>query len=394
MKVSGRNVVLVVLGLLVAAAATAWWTYNYEYVETEITLRPRGEASYNPLYALKLALQADGVQATSRQRLQLDDVPPGAQDTVLVLNDPRTLSPEDVAGLLEWVDGGGHLLVRTPPLERGEATRAGELFEALQLRPVASFGCMRIAQPQGGRDRSDKGKHDHDRDDDGEPAEHAVAFCGGTRFRMLGVEPLQSWGDLDNGYAYARLAHGMGTVDVVADFNFLTNASLERPASSTLARQLLQPGWKRGTVHLVYAANMPSLWRLLLETAWMAWLPALLALAAWLWLRTQRFGPRLPSPEPARRALLEPVQASGEPLWRYGRASALYAAVREVFMARLRRRDPLAAALDGRAQAEAIALRTGVTIADVEHALQTPRPNDGADFRHRIARLLQLRQQL
>src|SRR3546814_3831009 len=78
----------------------------------------------------------------------------------------------------------------------------------------------------------------------------------------------------------------------------------------------------------------------------MAWLPALLALAAWLWMRTQRFGPRLPSPEPARRALLEHVQASGEHLWRYGRASALYAAVREVFMARLRRRDPLAAALD------------------------------------------------
>src|SRR3546814_455640 len=74
-----------------------------------------------------------------------------------------------------------------------------------------------------------------------------------------------------------------------------------------LARQLLQPGWKRGTVHLVYAANMPSLWRLLLEHAWMAWLPALLALAAWLWMRTQRFGPRLPSPEPARRALLEHV---------------------------------------------------------------------------------------
>ena len=211
---------------------------------------------------------------------------------------------------------------------------------------------------------------------------------------MLGVEPLHAWGDLDNGYAYARLAHGAGTVDVVADFDFLTNDSLERPAFRALARQLLQPGWKRGTVHLVYAANMPSLWRLLLERVWMAWLPALMALVAWLWMRTQRFGPRWPSPEPARRALLEHVQASGEHLWRYGRASALYAAVREVFMARLRRRDPLAAALDGRAQSEAIARRTGAAEADIEHALQAPRPNDGADFRQRIARLLQLRQQL
>lgn len=387
MKLSGRNVGLAVLALLVVAAAAAWWNYNYEYVETEVTLRPRGEASYNPLYALGLALQAEGVRTRSRQRLQLDDVPPGPRDTVLVFSDPRTLPVDDVERLLGWVRAGGHLLVRMPPLERGEATRAGELLDALRLRPVPSYQCMRLASPGAARD------HGRDRDA-GRPPRSAFAFCGGTRFTMLGVEPLHAWGDLDNGYAYARLAHGAGTVDVVADFAFLDNASLERPALGALARQLLQPGWKRGTVHLIYAANMPSLWRLLLERAWMAWLPMLLALAAWLWMRTQRFGPRLPSPEPARRALLEHVQASGEHLWRYGRASALHAAVREVFMARLRRRDPLAAALDGRAQAEAIARRTGASPADIEYALQTPRPNDGADFRHRIARLLQLRQQL
>src|SRR3546814_12846382 len=122
MKVSGRNVVLVAVGLLVVAVATAWWLYNYEYVETEVDLPPRGEARYNPLYALRLALQADGVHATSRQRLQLDEVSLGARDTVLVLSDPRTLSPEDVDGLLAWVEGGGHLLVRTPPLEIGRAS--------------------------------------------------------------------------------------------------------------------------------------------------------------------------------------------------------------------------------------------------------------------------------
>jgi len=390
MKVSGRNVALAVLGLLLVAGIAAWWSYNYERVETERTLPPRGEASYNPLYALKLALQASGVDARSRQRLQLGEVPLGKHDTVLVLSDPRTLSPADVDGLLDWVGAGGHLLVRTPRLERGAASRNAALLDALRLQPLPKYACMPVARPPvvAGAKR-------------GEDAAAAAArspppfaFCGGTRFTMIAVEPLHAWGDLDSGYAYARLAHGEGTVDVLADFGFLANGSLERPAFAALARQLLQPGWKRGTVHLVYAADMPPLWRLLFERAWMAWLPALLALVAWLWLRTQRFGPRVPSPEPARRALLEHVQASGEHLWRYGRASALYAAVREVFIARLRRRDPLAAALDGRAQAEAIARRTGAAVADIERALQTPRPNDGADFRNRIARLLQLRQQL
>src|SRR3546814_11759889 len=120
------------------------------------------------------------------------------------------------------------------------------------------------------------------------------AFCGGTRFTMLGVEPLQSWGDLDAGYAYARLAHGAGTVDVVADFSFITHRSLENPGAAELARQLLQPGWTRGTVHLVYAAHMTSLWRLLLEHAWMALRPARLALGARLWMRPQPSRPRPP----------------------------------------------------------------------------------------------------
>jgi hypothetical protein len=376
MKLAGRNIALVVAALLAIAVLAGWWLYNYERVEREVTLPPRGEASYNPLYALKLALQADGVQAQSRQRLQFGDIPLGVHDTVLVLNDPRTLSPQDVDGLLQWVERGGHLLARTPPLERGDATRPAALLEALRLRSLPHYECARLAA------RGQERKRD------------SYLFCGGTRFTMLGVEPLASWGDLDNGYVYARLAHGLGTVDVLANFDPLTNAMLESPASLALARQLLQPGWKQGTVHLVYAASMPPLWRLLFDKAWMAWLPLLLALAAWLWMRMQRFGPRLPSPQPERRALLEHVQASGEHLWRYGRASTLHVAVREAFMARLRRRDPLAAALDGPAQAGAIAERTGASAADVAAALQTPRPNDGADFRLRIARLLQLRRRL
>src|SRR3546814_16686041 len=62
-KVSGRNVVLVAVGLLVVAVATAWWLYNYEYVETEFDLPPRGEARYNPLYDIRLAQPATGGHA-------------------------------------------------------------------------------------------------------------------------------------------------------------------------------------------------------------------------------------------------------------------------------------------------------------------------------------------
>ncbi|MGV8932918.1 MAG: DUF4350 domain-containing protein [Luteimonas sp.] len=383
MKRLSRNLMLSALAVIAIALFVAWWTHRFERVERTVDLPPRGEASYNPLYALKLALLADGVQAQSRQRLQWDQVALGAHDTVLILNDPRTLSQGDVDGLLQWVQRGGHLLVRTPPRERGKSVRVGALLEALKLRPLPRSSCLWLAP----------GAAPGSRENDRKTRAQAV-FCQGARFTLLGVEPLQSWGDLGNGYVHARLAHGMGTIDVLADFDFIGNAQLQQPASRALARQLLQPGWRAGSVHLVYAASMPALWRLVLDNAWMAWLPWLLGLCAWLWMRMQRFGPRLPSPEPARRALLEHVQASGEHLWRYGRAASLYMAVREVFMARLRRRDPLAAVLDGAAQASAIAQRTGVGVAEVARALQTPRPGDGKDFVSRIATLLQLRQRL
>src|SRR3546814_19358970 len=81
---------------------------------------------------------------------------------------------------------------------------------------LPSHECMRVAESSAG---AGEGGEEH------RPS--WSAFCGGTRFTMLGVEPLQSWGDLAAGYAYARLAHGAGTVDVVADFSFITNRSLE-----------------------------------------------------------------------------------------------------------------------------------------------------------------------
>jgi hypothetical protein len=111
-------------------------------------------------------------------------------------------------------------------------------------------------------------------------------------------------------------------------------------------------------------------------------------------MRAERLGPQLPPPPMDRRSLLEHVQASGEHLYRYGRRATLYAAVHEAFMRRLRQRDPYAAALDGPAQVEAIARRTGLSKDEVEAALRYPRSGDRKDFVQRIARLLQLRRQL
>src|SRR3546814_8897701 len=98
------------------------------------------------------------------------------------------------------------LPICTPPLERGADTRTGSLFDVLRLRMVPSHECMRFAESSA---CAGDGGEEH------RPS--WSAFCGGTRFTMLGVEPLQSWGDLDAGYAYARLPHAAGRVVLVAE---------------------------------------------------------------------------------------------------------------------------------------------------------------------------------
>ena len=400
-----RTVVLVLLGVMVLAGLAAWWLHTHERVERSIPMPRTGEARRNPLYALQVALQKDGIEVRSRRRLQLlpeggkeAAVPLAERDTVVIYNDPRTLTRGEVDGLLRWVSHGGHLIVRTPPMGLLAANSPVPLFAELQLKPLGRdvSECEEVkgartqldADPAAARVAALDG-------DDGEYAGGSLLFCGARRFTLVGANPAHSWGDLKNGYVFARVLRGSGSVDVLADLDFLGSDDLEQPASFALARQLLQPNHREGTVHLVYSAQMPSLWLTLIRQSWMAWGPLLLALAFWLWRRVQRFGPQFATPAPERRSLLEHITASGELAYRYGYAHLLYDAARNAFLARLRRRDPQAAALQGEPQLMLLAQRfPDVPASEIRDALMPPFANDHTAFRTRIATLIRLRNRL
>jgi len=375
-----RIVLITLLALALVGGVGAWWWRNYERVEQTIDLPRSGEARTNPLYALKIALQKDDVRVDARRRLQLQPVTPtedavrlAARDTVVLYNDPRTLTPKEIASLLRWVEGGGHLIVRTPPQGVLTKNTTAPLLSALQLQPMpVGSGCM----PYNGE-------------------EPTVMFCSGRRFNLVGANPSHSWGDLKEGYVFARVKRGEGSVDVLADLDFLGTDELDTPAHLAFARRLLAPNYRTGTMHLIYAAQMPSLWMTLTLHSWMAWGPLLLALMAWLWWRMQRFGPLRPAPASERRSLLEHIVASGEHAYRYGYAHLLHASARNAFLARLRRRDPQAAALEGEPQLALLAERfKDVAPSEIRAALATPFANDHAAFRTRIATLVRLRNRL
>ena len=387
---------LSLLGLIALAALVGWWLHTHERVPRVVDMPRTGEARRNPLFALQVALERDGVRVHSRRRLQLlpdggeAAVPLAVRDTLVLYNDPRTLSTEEVGSLLRWVERGGHLIVRTPPPGLLAKHTPVPLLTALQLMPMSndSGECEEVKGSLAKREQDDETASAADEDG-------GLLFCGARRFTLIGANPAHSWGDLQNGYVFARVERGAGSVDVLADLDFLSSGELQRPASFKFARQLLQPNLDAGAVHLVYAAEMPSLWLTLLRHSWMAWAPLLLALAFWLWRRMQRFGPLFATEALERRSLLEHIAASGQLAYRYGYAHLLYDAARNAFLARLRRRDPQAAALQGEPQLMLLCERfKDVPASEIRDALLPPFQNDHAAFRTRIATLIRLRNRL
>ena len=365
----------------------------FKEVSEDVPLPPTGEAAYNPLYALKLALLAHGQQVSAWPNLAAASRRLGPRDTLFLYDRPEAMTQAQAVHLLDWVHEGGHLVMPGPP---SRAT-PGPLAAALGLRtvdppeapsesesksdpelPSGSYAdCERLELPGARRDGKDR---------DG------VYLCD-PRF-LPSVPGFQlSGGNEREGYRFARREYGHGQV-TVAQVDYLDNEGLRIPAARELAFQLLAPGLGRGRFQLVYSADVPSLFRLLLEHAWMVLLPLALALAAWLAWRGQRFGPLQPAPEPRRRALFEHVHAAGEFAWGRQRAGALHAAVLRLFRQRLQRRSPELFALSGGAQEQALADATRLPVAQVRDALRPQGLQHPASFTQAIATLLLMRSRL
>lgn len=203
------------LGALVlfGVPLTILYLRTHERVTETVQLPPQGEAGYNPLYVLGQALRADGIDVHARPRLDLQQMALGPHDTVVLLQDSSELPAPAARALLAWVDGGGHLLVRTPPPAEDDASSTqGPLLDQLG---VDSLYQQSDCQPF------------HVIDD---PSH--VEFCGGRRFTLgfaASAQAERRWGNERN-LVFARLRHGQGKVSVLADMEFM-RGEVDSPAA-------------------------------------------------------------------------------------------------------------------------------------------------------------------
>ncbi|HMB56288.1 MAG TPA: DUF4350 domain-containing protein [Arenimonas sp.] len=364
--------------LIVAVIAVAVTAFLVLFEQVPQTLRspPTGAGRYNPLYALERSLVAHGIDAHSHRRLELAAMKLQPGDGLLLYTDPRLLSQAQAAAVLAWVDNGGHLVVTMPPNDGG---KPGALLEDIGVSAfgydedaggLASSSCESLTMNRGASARD--------------------MLCSDSRFLPPKNGVLATWGNDERGYAYARFARGRGSVDVLADLDFLDSDHLDRDLNWQLAYQVLAPAFPKGRLHLVYNADVPSFWRIVLAHGWQVLLGLALMIATWIAMRSQRFGPLQPAAAPPRRALLEHVQAAGEHAWRRGAARGLHAALRDAFLARLRRRDPMAIALQGEARIDYLAKKLDTSTLRVRNALVPPPIFHAESFREAMATLIQL----
>ena len=364
-----RGLLISLVILLPLAALIAWWFVTFERVEGDIDVPLRGEASYNPLYGLKKVLQARGVEVASRANLNLQAMALESEDTLVLTADVRMLTQDQVGELLDWIEDGGQLIFALP---QGSEGRGGELLDALGLSVFSQSTCLRWPAPAS----AEGGEHCFDFGFTFKPAQS-------KGFTLLA-------GDGQHGYYFGRHTRENGTWFVAGDLKFLSTEALKQPGNAELAWQVIAPALQGGKVHLAYAADVPPLYVLLVERGWPALLPVLLALLAWLWARSQRFGPLLPLAAAHRRALREHVEAAGEFTFRRGRAAALYAPLRRAFIERLRRDDQTLGSLDGEALVQALATRSKRPLAEIRQALNPVDLNRPEQFLATIKTLTEL----
>lgn len=391
------SVATLLLGLIVT-----WFLMTFHRVEREIDLPPRGEARYNPLLALKKTLQARGIETTSRADLNLSAMALAPQDLLLLDVDVRNIPAAQVGQIMGWVEQGGHLVFRLP---QGDEGRPGELLDSLSLGVAKEFGCLswsERAAPQetpttehaAAAAKAQEKAQEILRKDQNEHDDTHGMFC--SQYRFTTESEYESdfdwlWGNSEQGFLFGRHPWGDGDVVIASELDFLHNDELEHGGNAALTWQLIGPALGEGRAFLIYATETPPWHVLLVRQGWYVLLPLVLALFGWLWARSQRLGPVLPLAARHQRALLAHVQAAGEFAFARHRGAALHAAVLRAFRLRLRRRDPVAAALALDPLVQTLSERHQIPASRVRQALQPQELARPEHFLAAIRTLMQLR---
>lgn len=326
--------------------------------ERRLDLGFQGEAARNPLFLAERLLVQLGSQADSVAVVPEPEALAPA-DTLIMVTPAYTLTRQRLAGLLDWVEGGGFLIAQVrDQYDLSSVNESNLLLETLGVDVMPSVA------PE---DPSDRPSLD--------ATGLSVFFEGFLRLQPTGVEPLFRIAD-EHGALLLQYGLGDGRVTVLTDLTIFSNERLVEADHADFLWELAVRHLGDGKVWLQYSHRVPSLLALLFHHGWMLVLGLSLALVAWLWQRGLRFGPMVVPFGTGRRSLLDHIQASGRFLWRHNLAPVLLAAVRRRSQRRLVRRISGWRSLGDEARAVQAARLAGLSPEAVGKALRADHTDD------------------
>tara|TARA_R110002096_G_scaffold67332_13_gene163438 strand:+ start:445 stop:1542 length:1098 start_codon:yes stop_codon:yes gene_type:complete len=341
-------------------------------VKEEVELGYRGEARVNPFLAAERFLTRMGLDA-SRQ-FSLVELP--NFDVVMVVPKTAIESSNQAWRVLEWAEQGGHLIyihrdrndflgawnagIESDDETEAESSEAEELEDSEE--PLLDWLSIEVKE----RRRSTKAIRVN-----GERLEVSVPKGVGFQIEpewMLQGDVIKSGGK--GGFSFASYPYGAGRLTLLADAYPWQNRNVGDNDHAEFLWKIvtLQPG--AAAVWLLRSART-SFWALLWKYGWMPLLSLLVFVIFWLWRSVPRFGPKLPSPEPAPREFTSHLAMSGGFLWKHHCVSPLLGPIRR----RIQRRYQQKALTFGEADVEdmlvSLADSSGLPVEKVRKAMQT-----------------------
>ena len=296
---------LIVIGVA-ALAALGWWWFvtHYEQVEIKVPIGTSATSRANPYLAAMRFAERLGWQASLEEQPARMRQTPG-RTSILLPAGRAWLTPARAQELLQGAERGAHLIV-----EPERVRQRDPLLDALQIG-------RRTAKPT-------RGYFDAEF-----PGADAPLRLGALDNQL--IDPGRTAVDVSiadaQGSRIVSLRRGSGRVTLVTGMRRFDNRHIGDHDHAELLRRVL--GLTPVERLLVVRAGGPPLWSWLVEHASHVMIAAAMLLALGLWRIAPRFGPIAPSPERARRQLLEHLRAAGRFRWSRGARPQLLSAARE-----------------------------------------------------------------
>ncbi len=399
------------LVLIALALAVKWFLDNNERREIEIPIGYKGEARSNSLLAARRFLKGMGIEAESIDSLlQVDSLPAGNNDVMVLAIRRDTLSPQRSEELLDWVSAGGHLVMLPKwGFDYDDNEVEDDILSKLS---ISAHNIDYIEEDM----EETENEVDHDEEmleseaefefdyeyydssllDVSFPGEDNIVQVEYDQFQRLEYQHITPDFIIDDVYGIRllHLRHGAGAVTVSTDLSFLDNWNIQEYNHARFFWHLVHLSGIPEKVWLAHNDDMPPLWKWLWQH--LHYLLTTLALLLFFWLLgiARRFGPIKREPPPQRRRILEHIEASGHFLWTQKQPDRLMSGLQRALNKRIAALHPGWSVYDQEEKEALLASITNVAEQDVMNLLHKPSMNTAQEFTRSVQRLEAIRKSL